>query len=54
MAKNIIDSISKLEAAYDNVLKQCYTALAADAPQELRDALRESIAEFIGTPDNEE
>jgi hypothetical protein len=54
MANNIDASISRLEAAYDKVLKQCYEALAPDAPQELRDALRESIAEFIGTPDTEE
>jgi hypothetical protein len=54
MAKSIDDSISALETAYDKVLKQCYDALAADAPQETRDALRSAIEEFIDTPDTEE
>jgi hypothetical protein len=48
MAKSLDDSINALEAAYDKVLRQCYDALAADASQETRDALREAIAEFIG------
>ena len=48
MAKSLDDSINALEAAYDKVLKQCYDALAEDAPQDTRDALREAIAEFIG------
>jgi hypothetical protein len=46
--KSIAAAIIKLEAACDKVLMQCYEALAEDAPQELRDALRESIEEFIG------
>jgi hypothetical protein len=50
MAKSIDDSINALEAAYDKVLRQCYDALAADAPQETRDALRTAIEEFIDTP----
>jgi hypothetical protein len=54
MANNIDNAISSLESAYDKVLKQCYEALAADAPQETRDALRTAIEEFIGTPDNKE
>lgn len=48
MAKSIDESISALESAYDKVLRQCYEALAADTPQQTRDALREAIAEFIG------
>lgn len=48
MADEIKTAISKLESAYDKVLKQCYEALAEDAPQEVRDALRDAIAEFIG------
>jgi hypothetical protein len=54
MAKSLDDSINALEAAYDKVLKQCYDALAADAPQETRDALRSAIEEFIDTSDTEE
>jgi hypothetical protein len=41
-------AIKKMEAAYDKVLKQCYEALAEDASQETRDALREAIAAKLG------
>lgn len=47
---NINANINKLVAQYDSVLKMCYDALAADAPQENRDALRESIAEHLKAP----
>jgi hypothetical protein len=51
---NIDTAIDNLEASYNKVLKQCYDALAEDAPQELRDALREAIEQFVGTPDTQE
>lgn len=51
---NVNSKIDQLVAQYDSVLKMCYDALAADTPQENRDALRESIAEHLGTSDTEE
>ena len=48
MAINIDDAIDKLTEQYDEVLRACYDALAADVPQATRDALRESIAEHLG------
>jgi hypothetical protein len=45
---NAADQLDSLIEAYNNIFKQCYDALAADAPQETRDALREAIQEFIG------
>jgi hypothetical protein len=45
---NAKDQLDSLIEAYNNIFKQCYDALAEDAPQETRDALREAIAEFIG------
>jgi hypothetical protein len=51
---DIDTAINNLEAAYDKVLKQCYDALAEDAPQEIRDALRKAIEQFVGTPDTQE
>jgi hypothetical protein len=49
MADSLDKAITNLETKFDAVLKQCYEALAADAPQEKRDALREAIEGFIGT-----
>jgi hypothetical protein len=45
---NAKDQLDSLIEAYNNIFKQCYDALAEDAPQDTRDALREAIAEFIG------
>lgn len=47
MATSIDDAIDKLTKQYDDVLRMCYDALAEDASQEVRDALRESIAEHL-------
>ncbi len=44
-------ALSKLEKSYDTVLRQCYDALAADSSQEIRDALREAIADKLGISD---
>ena len=41
------DQLDSLIEAYNNVFKQCYDALAEDAPQETRDKLREAIADFV-------
>jgi hypothetical protein len=54
MADSLDKAITKLETKFNAVLKQCYEALAADAPQEKRDALREAINEFLRTSDTEE
>jgi hypothetical protein len=51
---NAADQLDSLIEAYNDIFKQCYDALAADAPQETRDALREAIQEFLGTSDTEE
>ena len=40
------EQLESLIDAYNDIFKQCYDALAADAPQETRDKLREAIAEF--------
>lgn len=47
MATTIDDAIDKLTQQYDDVLRTCYDALAEDVPQATRDALRESISEFL-------
>jgi hypothetical protein len=44
---NAKDQLDSLIEAYNDIFKQCYDALAADAPQETRDKLREAIAEFV-------
>ena len=51
---NAKDQLDSLIDAYNDIFKQCYDALAADAPQETRDALRTAIQEFLGTSDAEE
>jgi hypothetical protein len=51
---NIDDAINKLTQQYDDVLRACYDALAADVPQATRDALRQSISDHLGSPDTEE
>ena len=51
---NAKDQLDSLIDAYNDIFKQCYDALAADAPQETRDALRSAIKEFLGTSDTEE
>lgn len=48
---NLSATINKLVAQYDDVLKMCYEALAADVPQDVRDALRESIGEHLNAPE---
>jgi hypothetical protein len=44
------EQLESLIDAYNGIFKQCYDALAADAPQETRDALRQSIADFLDEP----
>jgi hypothetical protein len=44
---NAKDQLDSLIEAYNGIFKQCYDALAEDAPQETRDKLREAIAEFV-------
>lgn len=41
------DQLESLIETYNNIFKQCYDALAADASQEQRDALREAISQFL-------
>lgn len=41
------DQLDSLIETYNNLFRMCYDALAADAPQAQRDALRESISDFI-------
>lgn len=48
MEKDINDAIDKLAKKYDEVLRACYDALEEDVPQLTRDALRESIANYLG------
>ena len=48
---NINSRINQLVAQYDSVLKMCYDALAADTPQENRDALRTAIEEHLKSPE---
>lgn len=49
------DQLESLIETYNSIFKQCYDALAADAPQTQRDALREAISEFLDeSPDTEE
>ncbi len=49
------EKLNKLLDSYNNIFKMCYDALAADAPQEQRDALRQSIEDFLDeSPDTEE
>ena len=54
MATNIDAAIDSLKTQFDNVLRKCYDALAADAPQSDRDDLREAIAVHLGLSDTEE
>ena len=50
-----IEQFNSLLDSYQNVLKLCYDALDANAPQEQRDAVRKSLSEFLGeSPDTEE
>ena len=51
---NIDDAIDGLTKQYDKVLRTCYDALAADTPQEDRDALRDAIANHLESSDTEE
>lgn len=49
------DQLDTLIETYNGIFQQCYDALAADAPQARRDALREAISEFLDeSPDTEE
>jgi hypothetical protein len=48
MEKDINDSIDKLAKKYEEVLRACYDALDEDVPQLTRDALRKSIADYLG------
>lgn len=41
------DQLESLIETYNGIFRRCYDALAEDAPQEQRDALRESISEFL-------
>lgn len=51
---NAKDRLDSLIDSYNNIFRMCYDALAADAPQEQRDALRESLTDFLDAPDTEE
>lgn len=42
-----IEQLNSLLDSYQNILKLCYDALDAGAPQEQRDALRRSIEGFV-------
>jgi hypothetical protein len=46
---NAKDQLDSLVEAYNDIFKQCYDALAADASQETRDDLRTALKEFLGT-----
>lgn len=49
------DQLDTLIETYNGVFRMCYDALAADASQEQRDAIRKSISEFLDeSPDTEE
>jgi hypothetical protein len=48
------DQLDSLIETYNNLFRMCYDALAADAPQEKRDSLREAISGFLSTPDTAE
>lgn len=50
-APDINAKIDQLVAQYDSVLKMCYDALAADTPQENRDALRTAIEQHFKAPE---
>jgi hypothetical protein len=45
--KQLTQAFDEIEAKYKSVLKMCYDALAEDAPQENRDAIRDAIESFI-------
>lgn len=51
---DVKDQLETLIDSYNSIFKQCYDALAADAPQEQRDALREAISEFLDEPSDTE
>lgn len=49
------DQLENLIETYNGIFRMCYDALASDATQEQRDALRQSISEFLDeSPDTEE
>ena len=48
------DQLDSLIETYNNLFRMCYEALAADAPQDKRDALRESISDHLDSADTEE
>lgn len=48
------DQLENLIETYNGIFRMCYDALAADATQEQRDALRQSIADHLESPDTEE
>lgn len=48
------DQLDSLIETYNNLFRMCYEALAADAPQDKRDAIRNAISEFLDTSDTEE
>ena len=48
------DQLESLIETYNGIFRMCYDALAADASQEQRDALRKSISGFLESPDTEE
>lgn len=52
--KQLTEALDKLEAKYKTVLKLCYDALEEEAPQEQRDAIRESIKPYIGESGDDE
>lgn len=42
-----IEQLDNLLESYQNILKLCYDALDANASQEQRDAVRQSLQSFI-------
>jgi hypothetical protein len=51
---NTTAQFDQMIAQFNKMFKQCHDALAADTPQEDRDALRAAIADFLKSPDNKE
>jgi hypothetical protein len=51
---NTTAQFDQMIAQFNKLFKQCHDALAADTPQEDRNALRAAIAEFLKSPGNKE
>lgn len=51
---NTTAQFDQMIAQFNKMFKQCHDALAADTPQEDRDAIRAAIAEFLKSSDSKE